>query len=157
MHTLMNIIHKPPLFTARTIVLLVMTMFTMLMCHAQDGLAVNGIFQQYGHSKGCKMVVMQNTKLRGYRLAVYKSLTYNDKYATSINNTLKADRRAAKKIREVVDNGRIVSGYYMMTPLPSGNNRYILFSNTDRRKGAVIYIEGPLSPEDIMSICYTKR
>lgn len=153
----MNIIHKPPLLTARTIVLLVMTMFTMLMCHAQDGLAVNGIFQQYGHSKGCKMVVMQNTKLRGYRLAVYKSLTYNDKYATSINNTLKADRRAAKKIREVVDNGRIVSGYYMMTPLPSGNNRYILFSNTDRRKGAVIYIEGPLSPEDIMSICYTKR
>lgn len=157
MHTLMNIIHKPPLLTARTIVLLVMTMFTMLMCHAQDGLAVNGIFLQYGHSKGCKMVVMQNTKLRGYRLAVYKSLTYNDKYATSINNTLKADRRAAKKIREVVDNGRIVSGYYMMTPLPSGNNRYILFSNTDRRKGAVIYIEGPLSPEDIMSICYTKR
>lgn len=157
MHTLMNIIHKPPLLMARTIVLLVMTMFTMLMCHAQDGLAVNGIFQQYGHSKGCKMVVMQNTKLRGYRLAVYKSLTYNDKYAASINNTLKADRRAAKKIREVVDNGRIVSGYYMMTPLPSGNNRYILFSNTDRRKGAVIYIEGPLSPEDIMSICYTKR
>lgn len=157
MHTLMNIIHKPPLLTARTIVLLVMTMFTMLMCHAQDGLAVNGIFQQYGHSKGCKMVVMQNTKQRGYRLAVYKSLTYNDKYAASINNTLKSDRRAAKKIREVVDNGRIVSGYYMMTPLPSGNNRYILFSNTDRRKGAVIYIEGPLSPEDIMSICYTKR
>lgn len=153
----MNIIHKPPLLTARTIVLLVMTMFTMLMCHAQDGLAVNGIFLQYGHSKGCKMVVMQNTKLRGYRLAVYKSLTYNDKYAASINNTLKSDRRAAKKIREVVDNGRIVSGYYMMTPLPSGNNRYILFSNTDRRKGAVIYIEGPLSPEDIMSICYTKR
>lgn len=157
MHTLMNIIHKPPLLMARTIVLLVMTMFTMLMCHAQDGLAVNGIFLQYGHSKGCKMVVMQNTKLRGYRLAVYKSLTYNDKYAASINNTLKSDRRAAKKIREVVDNGRIVSGYYMMTPLPSGNNRYILFSNTDRRKGAVIYIEGPLSPEDIMSICYTKR
>lgn len=157
MHTLMNIIHKPPLLMARTIVLLVMTMFTMLTCHAQDGLAVNGIFQQYGHSKGCKMVVMQNTKLRGYRLAVYKSLTYNDKYAASINNTLKSDRRAAKKIREVVDNGRIVSGYYMMTPLPSGNNRYILFSNTDRRKGAVIYIEGPLSPEDIMSICYTKR
>lgn len=157
MHTLMNIIHKPPLFTARTIVLLVMTMFTMLMCHAQDGLAVNGIFQQYGHSKGCKMVVMQNTKLRGYRLAVYKSLTYNNKYAASINNILKTDRRAAKKIREVVDNGRIASGYYMMAPLQSGNNRYILFSNTDHNKGAVIYIEGDLSPEDIMSICYTKR
>ena len=123
----------------------------------QKGLNVDNVFQRYGRAKGCKMVVMQNTKLRGYRLAVYKSLTYNNKYAASINNILKTDRRAAKKIREVVDNGRIASGYYMMAPLQSGNNRYILFSNTDHNKGAVIYIEGDLSPEDIMSICYTKR
>ena len=157
MHKLLDIIHKPPLLTVRTVLIAVMTLFTMLPSHAQEGLAVNSIFQQYGHSKGCKMVVMHNTKLRGYRLAVYKSLTYNNKYATSINNILKTDRRAAKKIREVVDNGRIASGYYMMAPLQSGNNRYILFSNTDHNKGAVIYIEGDLSPEDIMSICYTKR
>lgn len=157
MHKLLDIIHKPPLLTVRTVLIAVMTLFVTLLGHAQDGLAVNSIFQQYGHSKGCKMVVMQNTKLRGYRLAVYKSLTYNNKYATSINNILKTDRRAAKKIREVVDNGRIASGYYMMAPLQSGNNRYILFSNTYHNKGAVIYIEGDLSPEDIMSICYTKR
>lgn len=157
MHKLLDIIHKPPLLTVRTVLIAVMTLFVTLPSHAQEGLAVNSIFQQYGHSKGCKMVVMQNTKLRGYRFAVYKSLTYNNKYATSINNILKTDRRAAKKIREVVDNGRIASGYYMMAPLQSGNNRYILFSNTDHNKGAVIYIEGDLSPEDIMSICYTKR
>lgn len=157
MHKLLDIIHKPPLLTVRTVLIAVMTLFVTLPSHAQEGLAVNSIFQQYGHSKGCKMVVMLNTKLRGYRLAVYKSLTYNNKYAASINNILKTDRRAAKKIREVVDNGRIASGYYMMAPLQSGNNRYILFSNTDHNKGAVIYIEGDLSPEDIMSICYTKR
>ena len=157
MHKLLDIIHKPPLLTVRTVLIAVMTLFVTLPSHAQEGLAVNSIFQQYGHSKGCKMVVMQNTKLRGYRLAVYESLTYNNKYATSINNILKTDRRAAKKIREVVDNGRIASGYYMMAPLQSGNNRYILFSNTDHNKGAVKYIEGDLSPEDIMSICYTKR
>lgn len=157
MHKLLDIIHKPPLLTVRTVLIAVMTLFVTLPSHAQEGLAVNSIFLQYGHSKGCKMVVMLNTKLRGYRLAVYKSLTYNNKYATSINNILKTDRRAAKKIREVVDNGRIASGYYMMAPLQSGNNRYILFSNTDHNKGAVIYIEGDLSPEDIMSICYTKR
>lgn len=157
MHKLLDIIHKPPLLTVRTVLIAVMTLFVTLPSHAQEGLAVNSIFQQYGHSKGCKMVVMQNTKLRGYRLAVYESLTYNNKYAASINNILKTDRRAAKKIREVVDNGRIASGYYMMAPLQSGNNRYILFSNTDHNKGAVIYIEGDLSPEDIMSICYTKR
>ena len=117
MHKLFDIICKPPLIAARMGLLFVMTLCVMLPCHAQDGLAVNGIFQQYGHSKGCKMVVMHNTKLRGYQLAIYKSLTYNNKYAASINNILK----------------------------------------TDRGKGAVIYIEGDLSPDDIMSICYTKR
>ena len=84
MHKLLDIIHKPPLLMVRTVLIAVMTLFVTLSSHAQEGLAVNSIFQQYGHSKGCKMVVMQNTKLRGYRLAVYKSLTYNNKYATSI-------------------------------------------------------------------------
>ena len=63
MHKLFDIICKPPLIAARMGLLFVMTLCVMLPCHAQDGLAVNGIFQQYGHSKGCKMVVMHNTKL----------------------------------------------------------------------------------------------
>ena len=70
---------------------------------------------------------------------------------------LKSDRKAAKKIREVVENGKMVSGYYMMTPLSNGNNRFILFSNPSKSKGTVIYIEGDLSPEDIMQLCYSRR
>ena len=157
MHTLLNILHKPPLLSIRTALTICFILIGLGMANAQEGLAVNNIFQQYGHSKGCKMVVMKNTKLRGYHLDVYKSLTYNHKYAANINSMLKTDRHAAKKVREVVDNGRIASGYYMMQPLPSGKNRYVLFSNNDDSKGAVIYIEGDLSPEDIMTICYTRR
>lgn len=141
----------------RNIFIFLLLLFSTMSARAQDGLAVAKVFQLYGHSKGCKMVVMQNAKLRGYRLATYKSLTYGSQYAASIDTHLKTDRKAAKKIREVIDNGTIVSGYYMMPPLPSGANRYVLFSRTDRGKGAVIYIEGNLSPEDIMIICYTKR
>ena len=157
MHTLLNILHKPPLLIIRTALTFCLILIGIGTVNAQEGLAVNNIFQQYGHSKGCKMVVMKNTKLRGYHLDVYKSLTYNHKYSANINSMLKTDRHAAKKVREVVDNGRIASGYYMMQPLPSGKNRYVLFSNNDDSKGAVIYIEGDLSPEDIMTICYTRR
>ena len=67
------------------------------------------------------------------------------------------DRKAAKKIREVVENGKMVSGYYMMAPLSNGDNRFILFSNPNESKGTVIYIEGNLSPEDIMKLCYSRR
>mgnify|MGYP007048164556 CR=1 FL=1 len=157
MYKLQNISHKPPLPLLRKVMLTCLLFFCAAHANAQEGLAVNAAFQQYGHSKGCKMVVMQNTKLRGYHLNIYKSLVYPDKYADKIGTHLKTDRRSAKKIREIVDNGRIASGYYMMPPLASGANRYILFSHTARGKGAVIYIEGNLSPDDIMSICYTKR
>lgn len=157
MHTLLNILHKPPLLIIRTALTLCLILIGIGTANAQEGLAVNNIFQQYGHSKGCKMVVMKNTKLRGYHLTIYKSLTYPNKYAADIKKDLNTDRRAAKKIREVIDNGSIASGYYMMPPHANGINRYVLFSNTNKGKGAVIYIEGDLSPEDIMTICYTKR
>ncbi len=157
MHTLLNIPHKPPLLIIRTALTLCLILIGIGTANAQEGLAVNNIFQQYGHSKGCKMVVMKNTKLRGYHLIIYKSLTYPNKYAADIKTHLNTDRRAAKKIREVIDNGSIASGYYMMPPHTNGINRYVLFSNTNKGKGAVIYIEGDLSPEDIMTICYTKR
>ena len=87
---------------------------------------------------------------------IYKSLVYKN-HATEIAHYLKSDRKAAKKIREVVENGKMVSGYYMMAPLSNGNNRFILFSNPSKSKGTVIYIEGDLSPEDIMQLCYSRR
>ena len=44
MHKLFDIIRKPPLIAAWMGLLLVMTLCVMLPSHAQDGLAVNGIF-----------------------------------------------------------------------------------------------------------------
>lgn len=123
---------------------------------AQQGLAVENVFSRFGHQKGCKMVVMHDTELRGYQLSVYKSLAYKN-LAAQVAPYLKADRKKAKKIREVVENGRVVSGYYMMPPLKNGMNRYVLFSTVSKQRGAVIYIEGTLSADDIMKICYTKE
>ena len=120
---------------------------------AQEGLNVNKVFQRFGHAKGCKMVEMHNAKLKGYELKVYKSLTYKN-IGASIEPYLKADRKNAKKIREVVENGQIVSGYYIMPPKSKGINRYILFSKVKPNRGTVIYIEGELSPDDIMKLCY---
>lgn len=120
---------------------------------AQEGLNINKVFQRFGHAKGCKMVEMHNAKLKGYELKVYKSLTYKN-IGASIDPYLKADKKNAKKIREVIENGQVVSGYYMMPPKGDGINRYILFSKVRPNRGTVIYIEGTLSPDDIMKLCY---
>lgn len=134
-----------------------MAVFLMLAVAAmgQKGLNVDNVFQRYGRAKGCKMVVMENTTLHGYKLRVYKSLVYK-KLHHGVKPYLDADRKNAKKVREVIDGGELVSGYYMMKPLPGGYNRYILFSYVDSRKGTVIYIEGKLSPDDILKLCYSK-
>lgn len=137
----------------RRCILVLLLLMTVLAGRAQEGLNVDKVFQHYGHSKGCKMVEMRNASLKGYSLMVYKSLVYKN-LESVISPYLKADRRSARKIREVVEDGRLVSGYYMMAPLAKGVNRYILFSYPGGAKGAVIYIEGRLSPDDIMKLCY---
>ncbi len=128
---------------------------SMLSVHAQTGLEIDKAFERYGHEKGCKMVEMYDARLRGYQLHVYKSLTYK-KQGDAVDALLKADRKQAKKIREVVEDGRITGGYYMMPALPSGMERYILFSNGLRGEGSLIYIEGHITPSDIMKLCYTR-
>lgn len=142
-------------FVKRIMVTLAIMVACTMTAAAQEGLNVDRVFQRFGKSKGCKMVVMKNIELRGYKLHTYKSLVYKNLYS-AIEPYLAADKKSAKKVREVVEEGRIVSGYYMMAPLRGGINRYILFSNVGGHKGTVIYIEGTLSPDDIMKLCYSK-
>lgn len=136
--------------------LIIVMMLSVLIANAQEGLNVAKVFELYGHAKGCKMVEMSNTNIRGYDLKVYKSLSYKT-IGKSVAPYLDADRKNARKIREVVDNGHITSGYYMMPSVAKGINRYILFSKINEKQGAVIYIEGVLDPNDIMKLCYSKR
>lgn len=102
------------------------------------------------------MVELHNTLLNGYKLKLYKSLEFKDKQI-NIETYLKADRKNAVKIREVVQDGQTTSGYYMMQQTSNGINRYILFNYKSSRKGTLIYIEGALSPDDIIKLCYTKK
>lgn len=141
--------------TIRTI--LTLCLLAILMpASAQSDLQTGIAFERFGKARNCKMVVLNDATLRGYKLKVYKSLTYK-KIGASIAPYLNADRKKARKIREIVDDGKVTSGYYMLPPLPSGYNRYILFSNTPNDSGAIIYIEGTLGPDDIMKLCYNKR
>ena len=131
--------------TIRTFLTICLLM-VLIPASAQSDLQISVAFERFGKAKNCKMVVLN----------VYKSLTYK-KIGASIAPYIDADRKKARKIREIVDNGKVTSGYYILPQLPSGLNRYILFSNGPNDSGAVIYIEGTLGPDDIMNVCYKKR
>ena len=57
---------------------LLLIVVASISANAQEGLYVKSIFQRFGHAKGCKMVTMKNTQLKGYRLKIYKSLVYKN-------------------------------------------------------------------------------
>lgn len=136
---------------------LLLTMAYILTAGAQTTFGVEKAFAVYGHSKGCKMVEMHDMQMKGYKLKTYKSLMYSSKYSTEIEAMLAEDRNQAKKIREVVEDGIVTSGYYQMDALRTGINRYILFSKNIKGGGTLIYVEGRLKPEDVMVLCYDKN
>lgn len=143
------------LCTKRTVLAVALALTAVISAGAQKGLGVDNVFRRFGHSKGCKMVEMHNVRLHGYQLKTYKSITYRNS-DTAIESCLKADKAKAGKIREVVEDGRVVSGYYMMPP-EDGTNRYVLFAKEKKSGGTVIYIEGKLSPDDIMKLCFSRK
>lgn len=133
-----------------------MMMFSASIMSAQDDLQVSNVFQLYGHDKGCKMVELHHGTFKGYQLDVYKSLIYK-KIGNNVENYLKQDRKNAKKVREIVEDGQVTSGYYLMKPVKAGTNRYILFKKGENQSGTVIYIEGSLSPEQLMDLCTIRK
>ena len=137
-------------------VIITMMMFSASIMSAQDDLQVSNVFQQYGHDKGCKMVELHHGTFKGYQLDVYKSLIYK-KIGNNVETYLKQDRKNAKKVREIVEDGQITSGYYLMKPVKAGTNRYILFKKGENQSGTVIYIEGSLSPEQLMDLCTIRK
>ena len=137
-------------------IMISMMMFSGSIMRSQDDLHVSNVFQLYGHDKGCKMVELHHGTFKGYQLDVYKSLIYK-KIGNNVENYLKQDRKNAKKVREIVEDGQVTSGYYLMKPVKAGTNRYILFKKGENQSGTVIYIEGSLSPEQLMDLCTIRK
>lgn len=99
------------------------------MARAQQGPQIASVFQKYGKQKGVTMVELSNEMLETYQMTLYKSLVFKDveEALPTILNCLDADKKKAKKVKEVVAGGQIQSGYYQLPQLKEDVNRFILF------------------------------
>lgn len=72
--------------------------------------------------------------LETYQMTLYKSLVFKDveEALPTILNCLDADKKKAKKVKEVVAGGQIQSGYYQLPQLKEDVNRFILFKPVKR-------------------------
>lgn len=127
---------------------------------AVSGLAQNGtvphvqeIFDRYGRAKDVTTVVMRREMLTEYDIHLYRSLTMREpgKRLAVVRAAVDADRKVAKSIKEVIDFGTLSSGYYELPPA-NGLNRYILYRYNPKRGITLIYIEGKLGADDLVSL-----
>ena len=129
------------------------------MARAQQGLQIASVFQKYGKQKGVTMVELSNEMLETYQMTLYKSLVFKDveEALPTILNCLDADKKKAKKVKEVVAGGQIQSGYYQMPQLKEDVNRFILFKTGKKGSATLIYIEGELDADDLVTMLFMKK
>lgn len=126
---------------------------------AQQGLQIASVFQKYGKQKGVTMVELSNELIDIYEMKLYKSMTFKD--ATSalphILRCLEADKLQAKKVKEVVVGGQIQSGYYQLPQVQENINRFILFKTGKKGTATLIYLEGELDADDLVTLLFMKK
>ena len=129
------------------------------MARAQQGLQIASVFQKYGKQKGVTMVELSNEMLETYQMTLYKSLVFKDveEALPTILNCLDADKKKAKKVKEVVAGGQIQSGYYQLPQLKEDVNRFILFKTGKKGPATLIYIEGELDADDLVTMLFMKK
>lgn len=129
------------------------------MARAQQGLQIASVFHKYGKQKGVTMVELSNEMLETYQMTLYKSLVFKDveEALPTILNCLDADKKKAKKVKEVVAGGQIQSGYYQLPQLKEDVNRFILFKTGKKGSATLIYIEGELDADDLVTMLFMKK
>lgn len=125
----------------------------------QKDLKIQDVFIRYGKKKNVTMVELSNEMLETYGMTRYKSITIkNDQEALRFTRQcLDADQRGARKIKEVTDNGEVVSAYYQLQGKDSDVNRFILFKVNSKGTITLVYIEGELDSDDLITLLFTKK
>ena len=126
---------------------------------AQKDLKIQDVFIRYGKSKNVTMVELSNEMLETYGMTRYKSITIkNDPEALRFTRQcLEADQKGAKKIKEVTDDGGVVSAYYQLPGKEKDINRFVLFKVNAKGVITLVYIEGDLDSDDLITILFTNK
>lgn len=143
----------------RTSLLAVLLFVAAGAARAQQGLQIATVFQKYGKQKGVTMVELSKEMLETYQMTLYKSISFKnvEEYLPTITHCLETDKKKAKKVKEVVAGGQIQSGYYQLPQLREDINRFILFKTGKKGTATLIYIEGELDADDLITMLFMKK
>lgn len=141
------------------IALTVLLLTTSSHLMAQQGLHIASVFQKYGKQKGVAMVELSNELIDIYEMKRYKSISFKNvgNALPYILECLEEDRKKAKKVKETILDGQIQTGYYQLPPLKEEINRFILFKTSKKGTATLIYLEGALDADDLVTMLFMKK
>lgn len=125
----------------------------------QKDLKIQDVFQRYGKKRNVTMVELSNEMLETYGMTRYKSITIKDdpEALRYIRQCLEADQKGARKIKEVTDDGGVISAYYQLPGVEPDINRFVLFKVSKKGVITLVYIEGDLDSDDLITLLFTKK
>lgn len=125
----------------------------------QTDLKIQDVFSRYGKRKNVTMVELSNEMLETYGMTHYKSITIknDDEALRFTRRCLEADQKGARKIKEVTDDGGIISAYYQLPSVKEEVNRFILFKVNKKGVVTLVYIEGELDSDDLITLLFTRN
>ena len=152
---------------------LLVAVFCLMPCgvsaaETQKDLKIQEVFQRYGKKRNVTMVELSNEMLETYGMTRYKSITIKDdpEALRFTRQCLEADQKGARKIKEVgmaralqmvADDGGVVSAYYQLKGVEADINRFVLFKVSKKGVITLVYIEGDLDSDDLITLLFTKK
>ena len=121
---------------------------------AQTQPAVTVIFERYGSSQGVTLLEISDDLMKDYQIKHFRSIIFKDAtyILPEIRKAIEKDKKDAKRIKESVQDGLLMSGYYRLKVEIPNMNRYLIFKVGRNNKTTLIYIEGKLSPEELVEL-----
>lgn len=124
---------------------------------SDNELKIQEVFTRYGKKRNVTMVELSNEMLDTYNMKHYKSISIkNDSEALKfIRKCLEEDQKGARKIKEITDDGGVISAYYQLKTKTEKPNRFILFNVNAKGLITLVYIEGYLDSEDLITLLFS--
>jgi hypothetical protein len=116
--------------------------------------AVLSIFKKYGNNYGVTMLEASRELMKEYKIKTFKSIIFDNgaKALPEIRKAINIDKEGALHIKESTKDGLLTSGYYQLKSENQKQNRYLIFKVGNANKTTLIYVEGELTPDELVEL-----
>ena len=139
--------------TAATLLLVLATGFSANEATAQNESCIFSIFNKYENYQGVTMLSASKEVLKQYKITQFKSMIFENgtKILPEIRACIEKEKLGAVKMKETVQDGLLMGGYYRLKTETSEINCYLIFK-VKEKKVTLIYVEGNLTPDELVEL-----